>query len=84
MKKLTLLIFLGLGITLQAQSDRVEDTRSAGVTPPGVHSDMGSSVTASEGGYGIFGNSTGSHIAIDGDDIQRKSSATSYSTLYLN
>ena len=32
----------------------------------------------------IIGNPTGRHIAIDGDEIQNKSSATAYSSLYIN
>jgi len=44
----------------------------------------GSDVSANSGGTALFGNPTGGHIAIDTDDIQKKSSATGYSILYLN
>ena len=48
-----------------------------------LSSEDGSSVNIAGGGQVIAGATTGSHIAIDADDIQRKS-GTSYSTLYLN
>ena len=49
----------------------------------GLNVVYGNSVT--QNGLVTIGNESSSHIAIDGDDIQRKSSTgANYSTLYLN
>ncbi len=50
----------------------------------GLIVEKGNGVQNNQGGIAIFGTPTGSHMAIDGDDVQSKANGTDYNRLDLN
>jgi hypothetical protein len=73
----------GAAVRLQTSNDKV----GIGTTSPGVKLQIAGGTDVKEGtqnsGYLILGPSTGSHIAIDNNEIMAKSSGTSVGNLYI-